>query len=105
MRCAKQGLAERLELAGVLLDLGPEQIGEQVAAHISDELPVLTDLYTAALGVAIEIGLNPEDRVEVVDETAAATEDVKTGDGRLVGVNVNERKADRYFELGIVLRE
>jgi hypothetical protein len=60
MRGAKQGLSEGLEPARMFLDLGPEQIGEQVAAHISHELPVYRNLLATALSVAHEIGLNPD---------------------------------------------
>src|SRR5208337_5261480 len=105
MRGAKQGLSEGLKLAGRLLNLWPEHIGEQIAAHVSQELSVLNQLLAAALGVAHEIGLYSKQRREVVNESAAATEDVETGDDRLVGVDVNERKTDGYFDFGIFLRE
>ena len=62
MRGAKQGLSEGLKLAGVLLNLRSEHIGEQVAAYVSQELPVLSQPLTGALGVAHEIGLDAEDR-------------------------------------------
>src|SRR5271165_3582163 len=105
MRGAKQGLSEGLKLAGVLLNLWSEHIGEQVAAHIPQELPVLSQLLAAALGVAHEIGLNPKQRRKVVDKSAAATEHVETGDDRLIGVDVNERETHWYFKLGVLLRE
>src|SRR5271166_3459210 len=105
MRGAKQGLSEGLKLAGVLLNLRSEHIGEQVAAHVSQELSVLSQLLAAALGVAHEIGLYSKQRREVVDESAAATEDVEAGDDRLIGVDVNERKTYWYLELGVFLRE
>ena len=105
MRGAKQGLSEGLELVGVLLDLGPEHVGKQVAAHISQELAVLSKPLATALGVPHEIGLNAEDRADVVDEAAATTEYVEAGQGRLIGMNVNERKTHRDFELRVVLRE
>src|SRR5208337_4203348 len=99
MRGAKQGLSEGLKLAGVLLNLRSEHIGEQVAAYVSQGLPVLNQLLAGALGVAHEIGLYPKQRGEVIDKTAAAAEHVKTGEGRLIGVDVHERKAYRHFEL------
>src|SRR5271167_50148 len=106
MRGTKQGLSEGLKLAGVLLNLRSEHIGEQVAAYVSHELPVLIKLLACALGVAHEISLYPHQMGEVVDECAAATEHVEAGEGRLIGVDINERKTYRYFELGVlVLRQ
>src|SRR5271165_4022022 len=105
MRGAKQGLSERLKLAGVLLNLRSEHVGEEVAAHVSHERAVLIKLLAAALGIALEIGLNPNQRGEVVDESTAATENVETGDRRLIGVNVNERKTYWHFDFGVFLRD
>src|SRR5271166_2731806 len=105
MRGAKQGLSEGLKLAGVLFNLRSEHIGEQVAAHVSHQGPVLIKLLAAALGVAFEIGLNPNQMGEVVNECTAATEDVETGDGWLIGMDVNERKTYWYFDFGVFLRE
>src|SRR5271163_952717 len=103
MRGAKQGFSEGLELARMLLDLGPEQIGEKVAAHISHDFPVFRNLLASALSVAHEIGLNPDQRGDIVNNSAAATEDVETGDERLIRVNVNKGKSDRYFEFRIAV--
>src|ERR1700690_4042007 len=105
MRGAKQGLAKRLKLSRVLLDLRSEHVGEQVAAHISHELPVLIKLLAAALGVALEIGLNPKQRREVVNETAAATENVETAEAGHLRVDVNKREPHRYFGFGVFLPE
>ena len=74
----------------MLLDLGPEQIGEQVAAHISHELPVFGNPLAGALGVSHEITLNADHRGEVVNKSDAATEDVEAGDGGLIRVNVDK---------------
>src|ERR1019366_1865739 len=88
MRGAKQTLCEGLKLAGMLLNLWSEHLGEQVATHVSQELPVMNQLLAGALGVAHEVGLDSEERSKVIDKTAATTEDVETGEGRLIGVIV-----------------
>src|SRR5208283_2274549 len=103
MRGAKQGLSEGLKLAGVLLNLRSEHIGEQVAAHVSYELPVLSQLLAAALGVAHQVGLDADHRSKVIDKTATATEDVETGEAGSIGVDVNERETHRYFEFGVLV--
>src|SRR5664279_4562426 len=100
MRGAKQTLCEGLKLAGMLLNLWSEHVGEQIATHVSQELPVLNQLLAGALGVAHEIGLDAEERRKVIDKTPAATEDVETGEERLIGVDVDERETHRDFELG-----
>ena len=105
MRGTKQTLSEGLKLARVLLDLRSEHIGEQVAvdlAGIAQGGQLI--LQSAALGVAVEVGLNSDPGGDVVNERAAATKDVKAGEVGLVGVNVDEREVNRNFELGNVLR-
>ena len=82
MRSAEQCLSEGLKLAAVLLNLRSEQIGEQVAANTSYDLPVFSNLVTAALGVAHEIGLDTDQRRKVVNESTATAEYVETRDAR-----------------------
>src|SRR5580704_3182107 len=103
MRGAKKTLPERLKLAGVLFNLRSEHIGEQIATHVSQQLPVYNQSLAGTLGVAHEIGLDAEERSKVIDKTAAPTEYVKTGEQRLIGVDVDERETDRYFELREVI--
>src|SRR5580704_14264632 len=102
MRGAKKTLPERLKLAGVLFNLRSEHIGEQIATHVSQQLPVYNQSLAAALGVAHEIGLDAEERSKVIDKAAAAAEYIKTCKQRLIGVDINEREAHRYFELRVV---
>ena len=100
MRAAEQGLSEGLHLARVLLNLKPEHIGEQVAARISQELPVLIKFRAAALSVAIEFGLKSDQMVEVVNHAAAAAEDVETGDAGSIGVELTNEKPMGTSNLG-----
>ena len=82
MRGSEQSLAERLELARVLLDLRAEHVSEYVAVDIGRGEAVAGELVLqpAALGLAVEIGLNADPRSHVVHKSAAATEDVEAGD-------------------------
>lgn len=105
VRSAKQRLSERLELARVLLDLGAKHVGEKVAGRSSHDLPVLTDLLPAALGIAHEVSLDADPRSYVVNESTAATENVEASDASGLGVNVDKGKAHRNFELRHILRE
>ena len=84
MCSAEQGLAEGLEFARVLLDLRAEHVGKHVALHVVRQRNSVVDelvLQSAALGVTHEICLDSDPGGDVVNETAAAAEDVEAGDG------------------------
>ena len=88
---------KRLHLSGVFLKLRPEHVGEDVTAELTDGVAIMDQriLNAAALGVALEVSFDANHWRELVDETAAAAEDVEAGDGGDVGMHVDEGEPDR----------
>src|SRR5208337_1174367 len=97
---AEQGLAKRLDLPCMFLDLRAEHVGEHVAIDIADDREAIANKFvpnTAALGIAHEVGLDTEIVAEIDVKLSASTENVKAGDGRKIGVHIDERETHGNF--------
>ena len=109
MRRTEQCLAEGLQFAALLFELRTEHVGENVTVQLTHGVSRVREfvLQSASLGVTFEVSPDAEHRREVVDEAAATAtaEDVEAGNRSEVGVYVDERKADRDFNLRNILRD